>query len=455
MGEDIRTPEERLDELRLSGEVMGKLAGEREVFAELVDAFRAQDASRFQGVLDRAGLLTYCRIVCRYLCSKHCLYICARLAGPHEGVRELDVEEWRQFAELTQRIAGDENLLRRLVAVVDDEDEQGFKQLIERLDARRFAHQLCHWLCRVRCRLVCEVLCPPPPLITAVGLIPAGQIAPTGFAAGPSFPPGPTPADAKSPGGVGDHPFGRTTNVKGVFNTAGASEYKVEFTPAGGGAPVAVVTPIQDYRFNPAWPGPGQPLFITYTRAPAGEWYLIADMGLLGADYLTDWGTTAIPDGEYDLRLTVRTASLAERHSPPVRVVVDNTRPSGPGAGGIPVMTIHQGDRELGCCEVVKREGGPLTIHIEGEDVNFSALSVTLYGGCDVAVPIFSKTYDGDLTDRGAPSPGIDIPWDPWAANIDRCCYVIFFRIYDRAILGNTWSGGNSPGETWRSITIA
>jgi hypothetical protein len=32
---------------------------------------------------------------------------------------------------------------------------------------------------------------------------------------------------------------------------------------------------------------------------------------------------------------------------------------------------------------------------------------------------------------------------------------VLFFRIYDRAITNNAWSGGNSPGETWRFITIA
>ena len=118
-------------------------------------------------------------------------------------------------------------------------------------------------------------------------------------------------------------------------------------------------------------------------------------------------------------------------------------------------MTIWQGDRELGCCETVEERGGPITVHIEGEDLNFSSLSVTLYGGCSYAQSIYSKTYDGDLTERGAPTPGVDISWDPWSLDIEKCCYVIFFRIHDRAVIGNHWSSGNTVAETWRSITIA
>jgi hypothetical protein len=409
--------------------------------------------SGFQAVLDRLGLLEHCRLVCRFLCSKHCVFVCRKLAGPVQGEPELDVVEWRAFAELTRRLAADEPLLRRLLAAVDVEDGKAFQDVVGELEAKRFAHQLCHWLCLVRCRLVCTLLCPPPPLITAVGLIPAGQITAAGMAAGPSFPPGPTPPDAKSPGGVGDHPFGGTTNIKGVFNTPGATQYKVEYVPPGGGAPVAITTPIQDYRFNPAWPAPGEPLFLYYTRTAAGDWYSIADMGLLGVDYLTDWLTTTVPDGLYELRLTMRTAAMTERASPPVMVLVDNHAPTGSGGGSV-TMSIRQGDHELGCCETVIEAGGPLTIHVEGEDPNFSGLSVVLYGGCAASVAVFSKTYDGNTADLGAPAPGLDIPWNPWAAGIERCCYVLFFRITDRAIVNNHWTGGHLA-ETWRSITIA
>jgi hypothetical protein len=136
------------------------------------------------------------------------------------------------------------------------------------------------------------------------------------------------------------------------------------------------------------------------------------------------------------------------------RVVVDNTAPIGPAPGGRPGITIRQGDRTLDCCETVKRENGPLTITVEATDDNFSELAVSLKGGCGVGVSIFYKAYNGNLADTGAPAPGIDIVWDPWAAGVDPCCYVVFVDIYDRAIVNNSYSGRHA-NSNWHSITIA
>lgn len=404
-------------------------------------------------MLAQADLLEGCRWLCRWLCSKHCIFVCLRLCGPPKEQPDLDVEEWRRFAELTARIAEDEGLLRRLLAAVDAEEADAWRQLINELDAGPFCHQLCHWLCLVSCRLVCELLCPPPPLITEVGFIATSQIDSAGQAAGPSFPPGLTPPDDK-PAGVGDHPYGGTTNIRGVFDIASPTQYKVEYATAPSGPWTAITTPVPDYRFNPAWP-PG-PIFIFYTRAPAtgSDWYDISAMGLAGPDYLTDWLTPAIPDGLYYLKLTVRTAALIEFASPLVPVCIDNTAPVGPLPGEKPEITVRQGDHLLGCCESVARDGGPLTITIEAWDVNFSNLSVDLYGGCGASTHIFDKTYNGNTADTGAPAPGINITWDPWAAGVEPCCYVIFFRIWDRAIIDNSWSGGHE-NENWLSITIA
>jgi hypothetical protein len=450
-------PDDRIAELRASGEAVGKLAADPDVFRKAVDAFRARDAEAFQAVLAQANLLEVCRLICRWLCSKHCIFTCLQLCGPPEKQPQLDVEEWRRFAELTARIAEDEGLLHQLLDAIDREDAGAWQQLVGDLKAEAFCHQLCHWLCLVRCQRVCELLCPPPPLITEVGFIPTAQIDSAGQAAGPSFPPGLTPADSKAPGGVGDHPYGGTTNIRGVFNIAGATQYKVEYATAPGGPWTAITTPVPDYRFNPAWfPGSSLPIFIYYTRAPASgsDWYDIAAMGLAGPDYLTDWLTPSIQDGLYYLRLTARTAALTEFASPLVPACVDNTAPTGPLPGGRPQITIRQGDHELGCCESVTRDGGPLTITVQAEDVNFSSLSVDLYGGCGASTHIFGKTYDGNTADTGAPAPGIDITWDPWAADVEPCCYVIFFRIWDRAITNNAWHGGHE-NENWMSITIA
>ena len=85
---------------------------------------------------------------------------------------------------------------------------------------------------------------------------------------------------------------------------------------------------------------------------------------------------------------------------------------------------------------------------------------IATLGGCGWSFPIvdtggtsLSKTYNGNTADTGYPV-ATEFLWDPWAAKIDPCCYLIDVRINDRAIINNSWSGGH-PNENWRSITIA
>lgn len=131
-----------------------------------------------------------------------------------------------------------------------------------------------------------------------------------------------------------------------------------------------------------------------------------------------------------------------------VAVLVDNTPPSGF------TLTLQQRDRELECCARVTREDGPIEITVTGEDANFEQLSVALRGGCNQSYPVFSKTYDGDVTDRGAPPPGLTFTYDPWAAGVPPCCYVLEVVVSDRAIVNNTlWA--HHAVSTVHSLTIA
>ena len=93
---------------------------------------------------------------------------------------------------------------------------------------------------------------------------------------------------------------------------------------------------------------------------------------------------------------------------------VDNKGPQGPVLPDHrPLIEFTQGGETLGCCAQVTKDKGPIEVHIEGTDANFSSLSVVAYGGCSGSIGIFSKTYNGDRTDLGAPSPGITVSWDP------------------------------------------
>jgi hypothetical protein len=56
MVDEPRHEQDRLTDLRESGEAIGKLAEDAERFARVVEAFRAEDAPRFQNELSEAGL---------------------------------------------------------------------------------------------------------------------------------------------------------------------------------------------------------------------------------------------------------------------------------------------------------------------------------------------------------------------------------------------------------------
>ena len=150
----------------------------------------------------------------------------------------------------------------------------------------------------------------------------------------------------------------------------------------------------------------------------------------------------------------MRNAVLTEFPSVAVPVRVDNGAPVGPAPGNRPLIEFTQGGQPLECCSTVRQERGPVDIHIEGTDENFSRLDITAYGGCSGSFTIFSKTYNGNRNDTGAPSPGIDVKWDPWAAKVEPCCYVVFVSLYDRTIVNNSWNGGYTYNN-WRSITVA
>ncbi len=456
--------EDRLAELKDGGEAIGRLAENQKVFAEAVEAFRAVDADAFQAILERVGIVEFCPLVCQWLCSKHCLYVCLKLAGPPD-VQELDVAEWRAFAKLSQRIAGDEKTLSALVDAVDREDVDAWADLVKRLKAERFRHQLCHWLCMVRCRLICRQMCPPKPLITNIGSVPTPiQVTTEGFGNGPGDPaaniPFPDPAH-----GVGDHPFAGSPQVKGVFNLTGATQYKVEVTnnpsDAGSWEPISVTVTGKDYISVSPW-------VVPCTRNPSGGadpgWYEVSEIcdshggpDPAGEKVLLAWPTGAKPDGIYYLRLRVRNGT-SERISAEQVAQTDNTAPDAPVIK-LELQT-SDGERKLLKCGKVKKGDGVIAVTVKAWDKNFSRLSVAAQGNSSLSVPVvdvgavpLSKTYNGNTADQGYPTETTFL-WDPWSdPRIVPCCYVVRIDIWDRALSSNTWGGGHG-NSGWEALEI-
>ena len=471
---DNLTLDTRLAELREMAGAAAALAADEASFNRAVEAFRARDAETFQAVLSAVGLLNKCKLICQFFCAKYAIRICVVFCKyPRLTADELDVAEIRAFAAVIGRIAADEALLESFVKAMDQEDTEAFDQLITSQKLEPYCPQLCQWLSSVRCRRVCKDMCPQPPLITEVSYIPVSQITSSGpgigLGAGASVPPGSTGPDSKSPGGSGDHPFGGTANIQGVFSIAAPTQYKVEYSASTAGPWTPIVQPITDEH----WVGL---TLVNFTRVPdASGWYNVSDMGLLGLNYLTDWPTPpADRNTTYYLKLTVRNAALVQFESPLVPARVDNGLPTKPTI----TLQLQAPDgtlTTLGCCQTVtqgqvndKGQGNQVLITLTGTDENFSGIGASLLGGCGSS-PAFTdssgnpitigKTYNGDITDTGYPAatPGTFL-WDPWATGgagpVSPCCYVIYVTITDRAIVNNYWSGAHTS-VNWQSITIA
>jgi hypothetical protein len=148
------------DDLQRAGEAIGAFADE-DSFRALFDAFRALDADSFQRLLRERNVIERCELVCQWVRSKECVLLCLELAGPPP---EGELPEPLAFAQVVERITGDEELVERLASAVSERDKEAFGALVSELDIARFSHLLCHWVCVIRGRLICRVVCAPEPL---------------------------------------------------------------------------------------------------------------------------------------------------------------------------------------------------------------------------------------------------------------------------------------------------
>lgn len=465
-------PERREDEfdpvveLREVAAAAVLLAAKPDAFKEADAAFMAQDAARFQAVLERLGIAERCERVCYFLCRKHCVSVCGRFC-PDQRAEPVSVQEMMEFAQVLGQVVADEAMVRRLLDIFDKEDVGQWREWIRQNKYERYCHQFCHFLCDVRCKRVCRELCPPKPLITRVGSIPISQISPSGLGNGPSVPPfhvgAPNP-----PAGYGDHPFGASVWLMGVFNYPATAEYLVEVSSTGAGGPYTpvIVPSVVGYNYIASFP------FIQQvTRFPSmgvdPGWFKVSEIpdsdggaGAVGEKTLLYWQTGGLTDGVYHLRLRVRNGGITRVSAPQV-VMLDN---SGPFPLPRPTISLQlqksDGTRAPLKCGKVKKGDGLIVVTIQAYDPHYAGVSVTARGNSGLAVDVIdvtntplSKTYNGNLADQGYPL-ATEFLWDPWSdPRIVPCCYVVYVEINDRAILNDSYAGGHS-NSGWEAIEI-
>jgi hypothetical protein len=156
----LEDAQQLFEDLRRSGEALGRIAEDEATFRGALDAFRAEDGESFQRLLGQVGLGVDCERICRWFCAKECVLLRMELAGPWPE-QPVTLEELPRFAEILVKITADEELVERLADAVQDRDQAAFAGLLEVVGAERFAHLVCEWACQVRCRLRCLVVCSP------------------------------------------------------------------------------------------------------------------------------------------------------------------------------------------------------------------------------------------------------------------------------------------------------
>ena len=460
---DSVNPASELRELAAAAEALAKNPA---AFKEAYAAYMAQDTERFQAALDRAGLGTRCERICYFFCHKQCVAVCERFCIDIRA-EPANVEEWIQFAHALAQIAADEAGLKQLIEIFNKEDAEAWLAWIKQHKYERFCHQLCHFLCDIRCKMVCRDLCPPAPLITRVGSIPISQISPSGLGNGPSVPPFHVGAPVPS-AGYGDHPFGASVWLMGVFNFPAATEYLLEASSTGPGGlytPISTVS-VLGYNYVPFFP-----FNLAVTRFPSTGvdpgWFKISDIpdsdggpSTAGEKTLLYWPTSGLADGVYYLRLRVRNGGTVRVSAPQV-VRLDNT---GPFPLPRPTISLQlqkpDGTRSALKCGKVHKGDGLIVVTIHAFDPHYAGVGVTARGNSGLSVDLIdvtstplSKTYNGNLADPGYPVP-TEFLWDPWSdPRIVPCCYVVYVEINDRTILNDSYSGGHS-NSGWEAIEI-
>ncbi|MGO8931213.1 MAG: hypothetical protein ACLQU3_30530 [Limisphaerales bacterium] len=136
--------------------VIGELADDGKSFTSAYEAFRAGDAKAFQAALYHLKPSSRCHLVCEWIRSKECIFLCLELCGPPKLVERPDP---RELAEAIVRITSNEAIVRRVVEALEKRDHHAFESVLMEYQLGSLCHLFCHWLCVVRYRLVCRWVC--------------------------------------------------------------------------------------------------------------------------------------------------------------------------------------------------------------------------------------------------------------------------------------------------------
>jgi hypothetical protein len=138
---------------------VGALAANEKTFSTAYEAFRSQDKKGFLAILEKLRLTPRCRLVCEWIRSKECVFLCLELCGPPKPTDK--PPDIHLLTEAIVRVTADPKAVQELAAIMEKRDVAAFKRFVDVHKLGPFCHFFCHWVCLVRWRLVCRWICDP------------------------------------------------------------------------------------------------------------------------------------------------------------------------------------------------------------------------------------------------------------------------------------------------------
>lgn len=179
------------------------------------------------------GAFNDCVLICRWICSWRSIYFCSPICRIDELPKDI-IDEERQFAQLSGRLADVTTAYPRLFTAIQSQDQKTYQSLVSELKVGPFCHQLCHWISFEVCNRFCICVCPQPetiPLFTKVG----------------QYHVDPIYNDFQSNGTTtaGGYAFSTTVNLNGIMPDGTAPdplEYRFTYQNLSGPGPVTAIT---------------------------------------------------------------------------------------------------------------------------------------------------------------------------------------------------------------------
>src|SRR5258708_1579186 len=147
----MEIPENSVQELQKTSEVVEKLAANADAFEEAYEAFKAGDALKFEAALNKAGIAEYCHTICTFFCRKHCVGLCRKFC-PKPSEREVDAAEMLAYAKTVGPLFRDAAIVKRFLEIVQSGDVKAWETDIRKYKLEPFCYQLCALLFSWRCR---------------------------------------------------------------------------------------------------------------------------------------------------------------------------------------------------------------------------------------------------------------------------------------------------------------